>query len=515
MKLSIKVFGQAKGDVRMWSGPLFHATGFVRLFIAACLLLSSIQFLQAATLPAGFAETPIATGITSGTAMAFAPDGRLFVCQQAGQLRVIKNGSLLTTPFLTVNTDSSGERGLLGIAFDPNFATNNFIYIYYTVNATPRRNRVSRFTANGDVALANSEVVILELNNLTSATNHNGGAMHFGADGKLYIAVGENATPSNSQTLNNLLGKILRINPDGSIPADNPFFSTATGSNRAIWALGLRNPYTFAFQPGTSRMFINDVGQSAWEEINDGIRGSNYGWPTCEGNCANANFRNPLFQYGHGSGATTGCAITGGAFYNPPFNQFPSEYVGKYFFADFCSGWIRRFDPADGSVTSFASGIGSPVDLQVGPDGNLYYLARGGGGTVFKISYAANQTPVLITEEGTGRALALDSVTMMRDPFPLNTTFNFSQDQRTRLMLFAFNVELLSGENSAVVTALAEDSQGSYPLMVESVRKVPNFNWLTQVVVRLPDQLANKDEVLVSIALRGIASNKALVKLHR
>jgi hypothetical protein len=404
---------------------------------------------------------------------------------------------------------------LLGIAFDPDFDTNNFVYIYYTVNSTPRRNRISRFTANGDVAAANSEVVISELDNLTTNTNHNGGAMHFGADGKLYIAVGENAIASNSQTLNNRLGKILRINSDGSIPTDNPFFNTATGNNRAIWALGLRNPYTFAFQPGTSRMFINDVGQSGWEEINDGIAGSNYGWPACEGICANTNFRNPLFEYGHNIGPTGGCAITGGAFYNPPYVQFPGEYVGKYFFADFCSGWIRRLDPADNSVTSFATGIGAPVDLQVGPDGDLYYLARGGGsgGYVHKINYAANQTPILITEAETGRAIALDSVTMMRDPFPLNTVLNFSQDGRTRLMLFAFNIELLGSENSSVVTAWAEDAQGRYPLTVESVSKVPNFSWLTQVVVRLPDQLANKDEVLVSIELREIASNKALVKL--
>ncbi len=150
--------------------------------------------LKASTLPAGFTETQIATGLSAPTAMAFAPDGRLFVCQQGGQLRVIKNGALLATPFLAVTTDPSGERGLLGIAFDPNFASNRFLYIYYTVASAPIHNRVSRFTANGDVAAANSEVVILELDNLSGATNHNGGAMHFGGDGKLYIAVGENAT---------------------------------------------------------------------------------------------------------------------------------------------------------------------------------------------------------------------------------------------------------------------------------------------------------------------------------
>ncbi|MGH9905439.1 MAG: PQQ-dependent sugar dehydrogenase, partial [Pyrinomonadaceae bacterium] len=226
----------------------------------ALLVLGGYSSATGATLPAGFTETQIG-GLSSPTAMELAPDGRLFVCLQGGQLRVIKNDALLPAPFLTVPTDSSGERGLLGIAFDPNFHSNNFVYIYFTVATQPVHNRVSRFTANGDVVVPGSEVIILELNNL-SAGNHNGGAIHFGADGKLYIAVGDNAVGSNAQTLDNLLGKILRINADGSIPSDNPFFIDATGINRAIWALGLRNPFTFAFQPVTNRMFINDVGQS-------------------------------------------------------------------------------------------------------------------------------------------------------------------------------------------------------------------------------------------------------------
>ena len=318
--------------------------------------------------------------------MAFAPDGRLFVCQQGGQLRVIKNGVLLGTPFVSLTVDSSGERGLLGIAFDPNFATNHYLYVYYTVATSPIHNRVSRFTAAGDTAVPGSEAVILELDSLSSATNHNGGAIHFGPDDRLYIGVGENANGSNSQTLSNLLGKMLRINADGTIPTDNPFYNSATGNNRAIWALGLRNPFTFAFQPGTTRLFINDVGQSTWEEINDGIAGSNYGWPTTEGPTSNPAFRSPIYFYGHGTSDTTGCAIVGGAFYNPPVPQFPSSYIGKYFFADLCSGWIRVFDPSAGTATGFATGIVNPVDLHVGPDGALYYLAQGSGGQVFRVS---------------------------------------------------------------------------------------------------------------------------------
>ena len=382
------------------------------LTLLALAILPAASQLSAASLPAGFSETQIATGISSATAMAFAPDGRIFVCQQGGSLRVIKNGILQSTPFVSITVNSSGERGLLGVAFDPGFASNQYVYVYYTATTPAIHNRISRFTASGDVAVPGSEVVILELNDLSSATNHNGGAIHFGPDGKLYAAVGENATGSNAQTLNNLLGKILRLNSDGTIPADNPFFNTATGNNRAIWALGLRNPFTFAFQPGTGRMFINDVGQDTWEEINDGIAASNYGWPDTEGPTGNPQYRSPLFYYGNGaSSSTTGCAITGGAFYNPSNPTFPAEYVGDYFFADFCSGWIRRYDPNAGSVSDFATGISGPVDLIVRPDGSLYYLARSSGGSIFRINYGGNSAPAQMTSPTPGSTFTSATVT--------------------------------------------------------------------------------------------------------
>src|SRR4051794_6435252 len=260
---------------------------------------------------AGFTDEQVVTGLSNPTAMEFAPDGRLFVTQQGGAIRVIKNGVLLPTPFASFTVDSSGERGLLGIAFDPNFATNGFVYVYNTVPAPTggaAHNRVTRLTAdpaNPDVALASatSPLGILDLDNLSTATNHNGGGLHFGLDGKLYVSVGENANGANAQTLGNLLGKVLRMNTDGSIPTDNPYYNVATGQNRLIWAMGLRNPFTFAIQPGTGRMFINDVGQSTWEEIDEGVAHSNYGWPGIEGlrtsQTPPADYRDPLFAYGH------------------------------------------------------------------------------------------------------------------------------------------------------------------------------------------------------------------------
>ena len=139
---------------------------------------TSTQITSAATVPSGFTDSVVAGGLTNPTAMALAPDGRIFVCQQGGALRVIKNGALLPTPFLTVTVDSSGERGLLGVAFDPNFVSNQLVYVYYTATTPTIHNRISRFTANGDVALAGSETIVMDLPNLSGGTNHNGGALH-------------------------------------------------------------------------------------------------------------------------------------------------------------------------------------------------------------------------------------------------------------------------------------------------------------------------------------------------
>src|SRR5436190_12653350 len=323
-----------------------------RLSIAMMFLLFGLSFsTSGATLPSGFVETTVASGVVSPTAMGIAPNGRIFVCSQTGALRVIKNGVLLAGPFVTLSVDSVGERGLLGVAFDPYFTLTHYIYLYYTFPGTPAHNRVVRFTANGDVVLAVSRVILLELNSLSTATNHNGGALHFGPDGNLYIAVGDNAEGSNSQNLSNLLGKILRLNSDGTIPSDNPFVQSTTARHE-IWALGLRNPFTFAFRGTTNLMYVNDVGESTWEEIDLGQAGANYGWPSTEGPTSNSSFKTPIYYYTH----SDGCAITGGAFYTPTTPQFPSSYEGKYFFADYCSGFIRTLDPSTKAVSGFISG---------------------------------------------------------------------------------------------------------------------------------------------------------------
>ena len=359
------------------------ATGRISPWSAA-----TVQFGGTATQPRGFTrDTAWVTGLVGGTAFAQAADGRLFVAQQTGAVRVIRNGALLAAPFATVSVDSNGERGLIGIALDPAFATNGYVYIYSTRAAGgASHNRISRFTAAGDVALAGSELALVDLPNLSTATNHNGGGMHFGSDGKLYVGVGENANAAQAQDLGSPFGKLLRFNADGSVPTDNPFYAAQAGLARAVWAYGLRNPFTFAVQPGTGRIHINDVGQDTWEEIDVGAAGANYGWPASEGpGNVTTGITAPLFAYAHraatpaGSGAGgffLGNAIAGGAFY-PATGAFPDGYRDQYYFADFVSKFVARLDTANGNAAyAFATLAGSPVDMLVGLDGAVYVLTR-------------------------------------------------------------------------------------------------------------------------------------------
>jgi glucose/arabinose dehydrogenase len=384
---------------------LFATIALALLASVGTLLVLPIGPAQgAATLPSGFTDSQVVSGLTNPTDMEFAPDGRLFVTEDAGRLRIANPDGTLST-FLNISTkvDSNGERGLLALTFDPGFSTNGYIYLHYTRKATsttPPHNRIVRVTASGDRVVSGSEKLIFRLDNQNAAEQapqFMGGALDFGTDGKLYVATGDNETPNKAQQLTNLFGKMLRINKGGTIPITNPFYATASGNNRAIWALGLRNPFKFAIQPVTGTIFINDVGEHTWEEINQLEKGANYGWPVHEGVANDPPYVDPIFAYGHGSTNTTGCAITGGTFYNPATALFPQEYVGDYFFADFCSGWIRRLEPTlvggGFAASGFATGLERPIDLEVSQAGELYYLARGNMGSpaiVGKIGYAGN-----------------------------------------------------------------------------------------------------------------------------
>jgi glucose/arabinose dehydrogenase len=336
------------------------------------------QRVTPANLLPGFAETTIATGLTQPTAMEFAPDGRLFVTEKTGTIRIVQNNALLPTPFLTLNVNSASERGIQSIEFDPNFASNGFVYVYYSSNDSTPVNRVSRFTVdatNPNVAIAGSELILV--NNIPSTQgNHNGGALHFGLDGFLYVSTGDAGVTANSQDLSSLAGKMLRINasdPGNLIPASNPFVGNLN-ARPEIYALGFRNPFTFNVDPLTGRIFVNDVGQSTFEEVNELVAGGNYGWPLAEGpDNGNGAFIDPFFFYGR----TVGQSITGGTFYRG--TQFPANLAGSYFVLDFASGIIQRLPSGSNVATTFATGLNLPTDIDVAPDGSLFYVEIGSG----------------------------------------------------------------------------------------------------------------------------------------
>jgi putative heme-binding domain-containing protein len=348
------------------------------------------------TLPPGFHGEVVASGLSGATALEVAPEGRLFLCEQTGALRVLINGKLQDQPFVKLPVDATWERGLIGVAVSPDFPKTPHVFVCYVVARPYPHHVVSRFTAAGDAAEPGSEVILLEGDDQTKLggdvpAGHQGGALHFGRDGKLYVAIGDQTAGKPAQDLHSLLGKLLRVNPDGSIPEDNPFVSQTTGKYRAIWALGLRNPFTFAVQPVTGRLFINDVGGKA-EEINEGVAGGNYGWPVVDhGPTNDPRFRGPIHHY------PTAC-ICGGAFAPVDLN-WPKEYRGRYFYGDFNHGRIRTLDPDNpAEATLFATGLHRPVDLRFAADGNLYVLLRdswvidkhfkGGTGVVLRIGPA-------------------------------------------------------------------------------------------------------------------------------
>jgi glucose/arabinose dehydrogenase len=458
----------------------FTKRSYSEVWLLAILLLGLlvVSFMaEAQTYPTSFSQVLVSNGISSPTNMEFAPDGRIFVAQQNGQLRVIKNGTLLTKPFITLSVNSSGERGLLGIAFDPAFNSNHYIYLYYTLSSGAN-NRVSRFTASGDTVVPGSESVVLNFDPLSSATNHNGGTIHFGPDGKLYVALGDNANNNNSQSLNTYLGKLLRINSNGTVPTGNPF-TTGSAQQMRIWSYGLRNPFTFCFQPGTGKIFINDVGENTWEEINDAtIGGLNYGWSVAEGVSSNPSFTNPVYTYGHGTGTNLGCAITGGTFFNPSSTNYPSTYIGKYFYIDYCGRWIDMLTNNSGtwSRTGFATNIsGHPVSLNTGPDGNIYYLSRDNS-AIYKIVYTSTNTIEPVADA------YVRSGTYANTNFGFSTVLNVKKagtttnnDQRIYLR---FNISTIGSSVSNAKLRLYGNMNGSTPpSVVVDVRNVSNLTW--------------------------------------
>jgi len=344
--------------------------------------------------------TPVASGLTSPVYLS-APPGdvnRLFVVEQPGRIRVIQNGQLQPAAFLDIASKVSfgGEQGLFSVAFHPSYGSNGFFYVDYTdVNGDTRVERYTVSAADSNRADSASHKLILFVKQ--PYANHNGGLVVFGPDGKLYIGMGDGGSggdPENrAQNRDSLLGKLLRIDVDGgdpyAVPPDNPF--AAGGGRGEIWGVGLRNPWRFAFDPPAGLLYVADVGQNLWEEVDvqpAGQGGLNYGWPTMEGthcyrpsSCSALGVA-PALEYSH----TDGCSIIGGLVYR---GSASAALVGRYFYSDYCSGWIRSFTYAGGAVTAQTSwtldvNLGSVLSFGEDARGELYVLSD--NGTVYRIS---------------------------------------------------------------------------------------------------------------------------------
>ncbi|WP_299335639.1 PQQ-dependent sugar dehydrogenase [uncultured Psychroserpens sp.] len=351
-----------------------------------------------------------ASGFSNPVSIKHAGDDRLFVVERAGVIKILNaNGTTNSTPFLDINDrviNFGGEQGLLALAFHPDYTTNGFFFVNYIDNSGDTV--ISRFTrSTTDTADPNSEVVLLNI--AQPFSNHNGGDLHFGTDGYLYISLGDGGSggdPGNrSQRLDTLLGKLLRLDVDVTqtqidagttylIPTDNPFVSNSTALDE-IWANGLRNTWKFSFDRSTGDLWTADVGQQNIEEINkvapSSTGGENYGWKCFEGNnvfsnvtgCSTITHEAPIAQYVHGS--TSRCSITGGYVYR---GSIQTGLVGLYFFADYCSGEIgvaEEVTPNNYNITflgTFSAGGWSAFGEDV--NGELFVTSIFNG-TVYRI----------------------------------------------------------------------------------------------------------------------------------
>lgn len=344
-------------------------------------------------LPAALALAPVVSGLASPVFLtAPATDARLVVVEQPGRIRIVENGALIATPFLDIASQitSGGERGLLGLAFHPRYATNGFFYVNFT--GLDGHTRIMRYTvsANRNVANAGSAKLIIRVDQ--PYANHNGGMVTFGPDGMLYIGMGDGGSggdPQNhAQTRTDRLGDMLRLNVDVGDPytpaAGNPFLSTPNVLPE-IWAYGLRNPWRFSFDRVGGNLYIADVGQDAREEVNV-VRttqgGNNYGWRIMEGSqcygaatCTQTGLTLPVLDYSHAGGS---CSVTGGYVYRG--SAIPG-IVGHYFYSDYCGGFLRSFRYANGAATEqhdWGLQLGSVLSFGEDSAGELYILTGDG-----------------------------------------------------------------------------------------------------------------------------------------
>lgn len=426
----------------------------MRRNLAGLLLLAGLGTAPSAdavvNLPNGFADEPIIGGFTEPVGLAFVPDGRFFVVEQkTGRIWIVAPAiSAKAVAFTVPDVETAGfERGLLGIAVDPAWPARPFVYVHFT--RTGGSIRIRRYTAGG--ALADPASTALSLgwpygvvSDIPDSTEwHNGGTLRFGPDGMLYASVGDDTYSCDAQFLRAYRGKILRLTvaalPDSGsgvapkpliTPSDNPF-SGPDEITQLLYAKGLRNPFRFQIDPATGRLYIGDVGELGWEELDESEGGEEFGWPMREGMhpyppgevCGGPSGLDPIWEYDR-SGFTA--SIMAGPRYRAtggPYD-FPPEYEGDVFFLDYYQGWLRRLEyvvvtdswqpaqPASGqpNPTDWGTGLVSVTDFAVGQDGAIYYVKRSGPAEVRRIvhsvpaSVEAAERPLVTVSPNPARA---------------------------------------------------------------------------------------------------------------
>ncbi len=355
-----------------------------------------------AVVPVGFTDTVISNDQFNLTEIQVDQAGRVWLGRDDGRIGVIENDVLLTNDAYDLNARTVSEQGLQGLLLDRDFASNGYMYVFYTADDGTPNNKLSRLqvdVSTGNTIIPQSEVILLELPDLASVGDplfHMGGSIQQRDDGTLLVQVGDHQASQLSQDFNAPFGKVLRVNLDGSPAGDNPYYDASDGITWTdyIWSAGLRNPFSGDIDPETGRYFISDVGGSQFEEVNEAtLPGLNFGWPTVEGPSGDLSFTNPFYAYPHNG---VDCAITAGTFYSGVLEQFPPQYQGQYFFSEYCAGEIRTVDPEDPSNTQvFATDISFPLKIAFAPDGSMYYLSFGDF-TVNKIQYTVDAPPQVL-----------------------------------------------------------------------------------------------------------------------
>lgn len=434
-----------------------------RAIVAAALGIASLPAAAlAASYPAGFYEEPAIVLRRQSTTILPVRRDMFLIAEKPGTVVVAVRGRL-KAQLLSIPVNNDLERGLLGLALEPGFTRRGYLYVYYTAPGPTPLNRVSRFFVDGKNGAGPEEIL---LDGIPSDSGlHNGGCLRFGDDGHLYVGIGDGgANPAGASDLSSLAGKILRLEPDGAIPADNPFVSTP-GARPEIWAYGLRNPYRFSFDPAVAgRLFANDVGNQTWEEVNDIRSGDSYGWPVYEGPGGAGCCSDPIAYYANSGGA----AVTGSAFYRGA--TYPPDLVGSYFYADFVTGALRRLILAgDGSVIAsetFATGLASPIDLVAAPDGDFYYLSYNAK-IVYRIRYvgSGNRPPALALaaspEAGRAPLIVTFKMTGSYDPDGDPLSFRLDYDDGSFDDTTALSIShLFTATRAHDVTVTAFDGRG-------------------------------------------------------